>query len=73
MTTLESIQQSIERLTAEEVARLNAWIDDLQERLFDEAIERDAKSGKLDVLAERALADHKAGRTRPRIDRSAPL
>jgi hypothetical protein len=66
MTTLESIQQSIERLTAEEVARLNAWIDDLQERLFDDAIERDAKAGKLDVLAKRALADHKAGRTRPR-------
>lgn len=66
MTTFESIQQSIERLTAEEVARLNAWIDDLQERLFDEAIESDAKAGKLDVLAEKALADHKAGRTRPR-------
>jgi len=31
---------------------------------FDEKIEQDAKSGKLDRLAEEALADHRAGRTR---------
>ena len=66
MTSFESIQRSIERLTPEEIARLNAWIDDLQEKLFDEAIERGAASGKLDALAEKAIADHKAGRTRAR-------
>ena len=66
MTTFETIQRSIERLTPEEIARLNAWIDELQERLFDEAIERGVNAGKLDVLAEKAIADHKAGRTRPR-------
>jgi hypothetical protein len=31
---------------------------------FDEKIVQDAKSGKLDRLAEKALADHRAGRTR---------
>ena len=66
MTKLEAIQHSIEKLTAEEIARLNAWIDELQEKLFDEAIERGAASGKLDALAGKAIADHKAGRTRPR-------
>ena len=66
MTTLESIQRSIERLAPEEIARLNAWIDDLQEKLFDEAIERGVTSGKFDAKAEKAIADHKAGRTRPR-------
>jgi hypothetical protein len=30
---------------------------------FDEKVERDAKAGKLDRLAEKALADHRAGRT----------
>lgn len=66
MTTLEAIQRSIERLTPEEIARLNAWIDELQEKLFDEAIERGVKAGKLDALADKAIADHRAGRTRPR-------
>jgi len=66
MTKLEAIQHSIERLTPEQIARLNAWIDELQEKLFDDAIERGAASGKLDALADKAIADHKAGRTRPR-------
>jgi len=42
MTKLEAIQHSIERLTPEQIARLNAWIDELQEKLFDDAIERGA-------------------------------
>jgi len=31
---------------------------------FDAPIERDARSGKLDALADEALADHRAGRSR---------
>lgn len=31
---------------------------------FDAAIERDAQAGKLDALAEDALAEHRAGRSR---------
>ena len=31
---------------------------------FDEQIERDAKAGKLDRLAEQAIADYRAGRAR---------
>jgi hypothetical protein len=31
---------------------------------FDAAIERDAQAGKLDGLAEEALAEHRAGRSR---------
>jgi len=32
--------------------------------LFDERIERDAEAGRLDALAEQALADFRAGRAR---------
>ena len=64
MTNIETIQRSIERLTPEEIARLNAWIDELQEKLFDDAIERSVKAGKLDALAERAISGHKAGRAK---------
>ena len=64
MTKLETIQADIEQLSPSEVARLCAWLDELNERLFDEAIERDAKSGKLDKLAARALEHHRQGLTR---------
>jgi hypothetical protein len=64
MTKLEQIQLSIEQLSANEIARLREWLDELDERLFDEKIEHDAKSGKLDKLAAAARRDHKRGLSR---------
>ncbi len=64
MTKLEEIEQAVEKLSPEELRRFRAWLDDLEERLFDEKIERDAKAGKLDSLEARALEDLKAGRTK---------
>ena len=63
MTKLESIEKAVEALSAEELARFRTWFEEFQERQFDEAIERDAKAGKLDKLAAKAIADDKAGRT----------
>jgi hypothetical protein len=62
MTKLEQIQSSIEKLSPEEIAKLREWLDELDARLFDERIERDAKAGKLDKLAAEARANLKAGR-----------
>jgi len=64
MTKLEQIQLSIEQLSASEIAKLREWLDELDARLFDEKIERDAKSGKLDKLADQARRDHKRGLSR---------
>lgn len=64
MTKLEHIQSTIETLDTSEIARLRAWLDELDARLFDEKIERDAEAGKLDALAERALAEHARGLSR---------
>ncbi len=64
MTKLEDIEKAVERLSPEELARFRAWFEELEARLWDEQIERDAKAGKLDWLVEEAEADHKAGLTR---------
>ena len=61
MTKLEHIQSTIEQLSPEELAHLRSWLDELNERRFDKAIERDAEAGKLDKLAEAARANIKAG------------
>ena len=62
MTKLEQIQSSIEALPAGDVAKLREWLAELDARLFDERLERDAKAGKLDHLIAEARANLKAGR-----------
>jgi hypothetical protein len=64
MTTVEDIEKAIKKLHAREFDRLRAWFDEYQAGRFDEKIERDAQAGKLDQLAEQAVADFRKGRTR---------
>ena len=47
-----------------ELARFRAWFEAFDAQQFDGAIERDARSGKLDAHAEEALAAHRAGYSR---------
>ena len=63
MTRLDDIEQAISQLSEAELAKLRAWFEEFDARVFDEKIERDAKGGKLDKFAAEAIADHKAGRT----------
>jgi hypothetical protein len=65
MGKIDAITQAIEELSVEERAELRAWLDELDERLFDEAIERDAKAGKFDELAKQAIAEDDNGQTIP--------
>ena len=65
MTKLEQIEQAVAALSAEELRKFNRWFKAFQARQFDYQIERDIKCGKLDKIGRRALADHKAGRTKP--------
>ena len=64
MTTTEDIEKAVEQLPPEELARFRAWFEAFDAKQFDAAIERDARAGKLDALAEEALAAYRAGRSR---------
>jgi succinate dehydrogenase flavin-adding protein (antitoxin of CptAB toxin-antitoxin module) len=64
MTKLEAIEKAIAELSTEELAKLRAFLDELDADLWDAQIERDAKAGKLDKLEARALENLKAGRVR---------
>jgi hypothetical protein len=63
MSTLEEIERAVAELPPDELVRFRAWFEDFEAARFDQAIERDAKAGRLDRLAEQALADFRAGRT----------
>ena len=62
--TVEDIEKAITELSQRELDRLRTWFDEFDAKRFDAKIERNAQSGKLDRLAEEALADHRAGRSR---------
>jgi hypothetical protein len=64
MTTVEDIEKAILQLPPAELDRFRVWFEMLDAQRFDERIERDARAGKLDKMADEALADHRAGRTR---------
>jgi hypothetical protein len=64
MTTVDEIEKAIESLTPEQLARFRRWFEDFDAARFDARIERDAGSGRLDRLAEAALADMREGHAR---------
>ena len=64
MTTAEDVEKAVEQLPPLELARFRAWFEAFDADQFDAAIERDARSGKLDALAEEAIAVHRAGKSR---------
>ena len=65
MSKIESIEQQIKALSAEELAQLREWFLEFDWALWDQQIERDVAAGKLDALAEKALREHAAGKTTP--------
>ena len=65
MITVEAITAAIAELPPEEVARIREWLNERDEAEWDAQIERDEHAGRLDALADRALAEYRAGRTRP--------
>jgi hypothetical protein len=64
MTTIEDIEKAVAELPADQLQQFRAWFAEFEAVRFDQEIERDAKTGRLDRLAEQALADYRAGRAR---------
>jgi hypothetical protein len=64
MTRLEKLELEIQKLSPEELANLRDWFRKYDADAWDRQIEEDVRGGRLDRLAEEALAAHKAGRTK---------
>jgi len=65
MTRIEKIEQEIRALTPDERSALRAWFQSYEAELWDKQMEADAAAGKLDALAQAALAEHRGGKTKP--------
>ena len=64
MTRVEEIQSAIASLSPQEYARLRQWFTERSWERWDEEIEKDAASGKLDFLADEAAREKQRGRLR---------
>jgi hypothetical protein len=63
--TIEDLEKAVAKLAPDQFAKFRDWFEAFDAARFDQKIERDAKAGKLDRLAEQALADFREGRARP--------
>jgi hypothetical protein len=62
--TIEDIEKAVATLPPEQFAQFRSWFEEFDAARFDQRIERDAKEGKLDRLADQAIDDLRNGRTR---------
>ena len=64
MTTVESIEREIEKLSSEELVQFRQWFAEFDGAAWDVQIEADAAAGKLGSLASEALTELNAGKAR---------
>jgi len=64
MSELEELEKRIRKLSPQDLAKFRSWFVEFDHALWDRQIESDGKSGKLDHLANEALADYKSGKAK---------
>jgi hypothetical protein len=65
MSSIQEIEAAIETLPPEQILLLREHIQKRSDERWDRQFEDDATSGKLDAVAEAAIAEHRAGRSIP--------
>lgn len=62
--TVEELEKLIAQLPQDQLRKFRAWYEKFDSDAWDEQIEKDTAGGKLDALAEAAVAEHQAGRSK---------
>jgi hypothetical protein len=58
MTNVEKIAHDVRLLSEQELASFRVWFREFEAESWDRKLETDATSGRLNALADAALADH---------------
>lgn len=64
MPSLQQIEAAILNLAEDEFEQLREWLLEVDFKRWDRQIEQDAAEGKLDALANEAIAEFEAGHCR---------
>jgi hypothetical protein len=65
--SVKEIEQAVAEFNKDQMAEFRAWYEKFDSDAWDRQIEEDVAAGKLDALADAAIADHKAGRTKKKM------
>ena len=63
MDKVKEIEEAVRQLPEAELVAFRRWFAKFDAAAWDAQIERDASSGKLNVLAEEAMAEYHAGKS----------
>lgn len=64
MTKTEKLEQEIKKLNPNELSAFREWFKNFDSESWDKQIDEDIKKGKLEQLANKAIEEHKSGRTK---------
>ncbi len=64
MNTVESIENAVEQLGRDDLASFREWFSSYDAAQWDAQIEQDIAAGKLDELADAAIKEFEAGKTK---------
>jgi KaiC/GvpD/RAD55 family RecA-like ATPase len=64
MARVEELTNEVQRLNRDELAAFRDWFRKYDSDEWDKEIEEDVSAGRLDKLANEAIAEHRAGRTK---------
>lgn len=64
MSRVEALEESVRALSDEELAAFRAWFISFDAEAWDRQIEADLQAGKLDTIAEEAVAEYRRGESR---------
>lgn len=62
MTRVEALEKEVAGLPPADLAAFRQWFAEFDAAAWDGQIEGDVVAGRLDALADAALADHSAGK-----------
>lgn len=62
--TVEALEIAVQKLPPSDLAEFRRWFTEFDSARWDAQIEADANSGKLDALADEALAEYRSGKAR---------
>ena len=65
MSRVKELKQQVKALSPEELAQFRDWFLEFDWVVWDKQLERDVRAGKLDSMAEKALQDYAARKTKP--------
>lgn len=63
MSRVQEITEQLRTLSGAELRELRTWLDQYDDQAWDQQFEAEVAAGEWDARAEKALADHREGKS----------